>query len=220
MRAGGFQGDDEMDRQAQHRPAHGAYGVQTTRAAASDRPQMRHPDRWLAALRIVVGLWFLKAILTKLTVTLAWGVLPVPVASDRWIAVMPKLIAQYAAEHPIPAYRAFLLDVVAPNEVFAHLTALGEVAVGLSLTLGLLTEVGAFFGLLQVVFYGLAVQHTSPGQQGFHVLLATSMLAFLFARAGRVWGVDAWRSRRGTVAAWLARARSAPGAAVVSRGDA
>jgi hypothetical protein len=36
----------------------------------------------------------------------------------------------------------------------------------------------------------------TPGQQGFHLVLAASMIAFLFARAGRVWGLDAWLRAR------------------------
>ena len=158
---------------------------------------MRHPERWLAVLRITVGLWFLKSIATKVSVALAAGFLPVPVASERWIETMPKLLARYAAENPFPAYKAFLLGTVVPNQAFAHLTALGEVAVGLSLVLGLFTEVGAVAGALQVIFYGLAVQHMSPGQQGFHVMLFAMMVAFLFARAGRTWGIDAVLARRG-----------------------
>ncbi len=31
-------------------------------------PTMRSPERWLAVLRIAVGLWFLKALVTKLSV--------------------------------------------------------------------------------------------------------------------------------------------------------
>jgi YVTN family beta-propeller protein len=157
---------------------------------------MRHPDRWLALLRITVGLWFLKSILTKISIALLAGFIPTPVASPRWIATMPKLIARYAADNPFPAYKAFLLGTVVPNHAYAHLTALGEVAVGLSLTFGLLTEVGAVFGALQVITYGLAVQHMSSGQQGFHVMLLAMMLAFLFAGAGRTWGLDAVLAER------------------------
>jgi YVTN family beta-propeller protein len=154
--------------------------------------EMRHPDRWLAVLRLTVGAWFLKSLFTKISIGFLAGFIPVPEASPRWIATMPKLIARYAADNPFPAYKAFLLGTVVPNHTFAHLTALGEVAVGLSLTLGLLTEVGAVFGALQVIMYGLAVQHMSAGQQGFHVMLLAMMLAFLFAHAGRTWGLDAW----------------------------
>jgi thiosulfate dehydrogenase (quinone) large subunit len=153
---------------------------------------MRNPDRWLAVLRIVVGAWFLKSLFSKLAIGMAWGVIPAPVASDRWLETMPRLIERYAAENPFPAYKAFLLETVAPNPAFAHLTALGEVAIGLSLTFGLLTVLGASFGALQVMFYGMAVQHMSPGQQGFHVMLLAMMIAFLFARAGRTWGLDGW----------------------------
>jgi thiosulfate dehydrogenase (quinone) large subunit len=164
---------------------------------------MRHPQRWLAVLRVVVGLWFLKSLLTKLTIVLAWGFLPVPAATDRWVTVMPKLIAKYAAENPIEWYRDILLNVVIPNShIFAQLTALGEVAIGISLTFGFLTTLGAFFGSIQVICYGLAVQHMSSGQQGFHVMLFSMMVAFFFARAGRYLGVDAWLGRRYPKSIW------------------
>jgi uncharacterized membrane protein YphA (DoxX/SURF4 family) len=153
---------------------------------------MRAPERWIAAQRMVVGVWFAKSILTKLGFVLVGGFLPLPAASARWQAVMPKLIAKYASDNPFPWYKSFLLDTVIPNShVFATITALGEIGVGLSLLLGLLTPLGAFFGLIQVLFYGMAVQQQSSGQQGFHVMLFILMLTFLFARAGRRWGVDA-----------------------------
>jgi uncharacterized membrane protein YphA (DoxX/SURF4 family) len=105
---------------------------------------------------------------------------------------MPKLIAKYASDNPFPWYKSFLLDTVIPNShVFATITALGEIGVGLSLLLGLFTPLGAFFGLIQVLCYGMAVQQQSSGQQGFHVMLFILMLTFLFSRAGRRWGLDA-----------------------------
>ena len=165
---------------------------------------MRLPQRGLAALRIVVGLWFLKSVLTKLG--LVWlGVVPLPGASARWQTVMPRLLARYAAENPVEFYRDFLLHTVIPNSAFfATLTALGETAVGLGLTLGLLTPLASVVGLVLVVSYGLATSHMGPSQQGFHVLLFACMAVFLLTRAGRAWGVDGWlRARRGR--SWLAR---------------
>jgi hypothetical protein len=38
----------------------------------------------------------------------------------------------------------------------------------------------------------------SFGQQGFHVLLITSMVLFLVTRAGRVWGLDGLLLRYGS----------------------
>jgi uncharacterized membrane protein YphA (DoxX/SURF4 family) len=160
---------------------------------AADPSGMRAPARWIALLRIVVGAWFAKGVITKLTIVFAWGFLPVPAASDRWVAAMPKLLAKYAADNPFPAYRAYLLDRVIPDPAFyANLTAFGEAFVGLSLLAGLLTPLGAVTGLALTLLYGLAVQHMSSGQLGFHVILATSMVAFYFSRAGREWGCDAW----------------------------
>jgi uncharacterized membrane protein YphA (DoxX/SURF4 family) len=156
------------------------------------RTMMRAPARWLAVLRMVVGAWFFKSIITKLGFVIVGGFLPLPAASARWTAVMPKLLAKYASDNPFPWYQSFLLDTVVPNtHFFATLTALGEIGVGTSLLFGIFAPVGAIFGLMQVVFYGLAVQQQSSGQQGFHVMLFSMMLAFHFARAGRCWGIDA-----------------------------
>ena len=39
---------------------------------------MTRPSQWLAVLRILVGLYFVKSLVTKMTVVLAGGVLPLP----------------------------------------------------------------------------------------------------------------------------------------------
>jgi thiosulfate dehydrogenase [quinone] large subunit len=159
---------------------------------------MRFPERWLAVLRIVVGLWFLKGVVTKLSVTLAWGVLPVPTASERWIHTLPILAGKYAAGNPIGVVKSFLEHTVIPHpQLFAQLTAFGEAVVGLGLTFGFLTALASALGLWLVVNYGLATQWLGFSQQGFHVVLGACMVAFLMSRAGRYWGLDAWlRARR------------------------
>ena len=155
-----------------------------------------HPAEWLAVLRIVVGLYFVKSLVTKMTLVLLGGVVPIPAVSARWLEVMPKLVTKQASENPIAFYKHFLEATVLPNSsFFAHLTAWGETVVGIGLTLGLLTGVASLIGVVLVVNYGLATQWMSPGQQGFHLVLFFLMLAFLFARAGRTWGLDAWLAR-------------------------
>ncbi len=154
---------------------------------------MAHPVQWLAVIRIVIGLYFAKAMLTKMTVVLVGGVLPVPAVQDRWVSVMPTIVAKQAAGNPLPFYKHFLEDtVLTHSNLFAHLTAWGEVITGVGLTLGLLTGVASLVGLLLVINYGLATQWMSAGQQGFHLVLVTLMVTFFFARAGRTWGLDAW----------------------------
>jgi uncharacterized membrane protein YphA (DoxX/SURF4 family) len=168
--------------------------------AYSSRPavSMSHPDRWLAFLRIVVGLYFAKAVYTKLGLVMVGGVLPLPGGSERWIHTMPTIVTKQASENPILFYKHFLDNTVLTHpELFAHLTALGEAITGIGLTLGLLTGVASLVGLVLVANYGLATQWMSPGQQGFHIVLFALMLAFFFSRAGRTWGLDArlWSAR-------------------------
>ncbi|HEY6222210.1 MAG TPA: TQO small subunit DoxD [Gemmatimonadales bacterium] len=171
----------------------------------NDASAVRSPDHWLAVLRIVVGLWFLKGVLTKLSLTLAWGFLPVPTASERWLHTMPILIAKYADGNPIGVVKTFLEQTVLPHSaVFAHLTAFGEAAVGIGLTLGLLTPVAAALGLWLVLNYGFATQWLGFSQQGFHVILAACMIAFFFSRVGRTWGLDA-RLRNRWPESWMTR---------------
>jgi uncharacterized membrane protein YphA (DoxX/SURF4 family) len=171
-----------------------------------DRPVgPSHAVEWLAVLRVAVGLYFVKTLVTKMSIVLAGGVLPVPVVSDRWLATMPKIVAKQASENPIAFYKQFLEDVVLKHsDVFAHLTAWGETVAGLGLTLGLCTGLASLVGLALVTNYGLATQWMSPGQQGFHLLLFTLMLAFFFSRAGRRWGLDGLIAER-KPGSWLTR---------------
>ena len=158
---------------------------------------MSNPAQWLALLRIVVGLYFVKSLITKMGIVMLGGVLPLPAVSERWLTVMPKIVAKQASENPLSFYKHFLEGTVIPHSsVFAQLTAWGETVTGLGLTLGLLTGLASLAGLILVINYGLATQWMSPGQQGFHLVLFFLMLAFFFARAGRTWGFDGWLARR------------------------
>lgn len=158
---------------------------------------MDHPEEWLAVLRIVVGLYFVKSLVTKMSIVLLGGVVPIPAVSERWLTVMPKIVAKQASENPLAFYKQFLEGTVLQHSsVFAQLTAWGETVTGIGLTLGLLTGLASLVGFILVINYGLATQWMSSGQQGFHLVLFFLMLAFFFARAGRTWGLDRWLVRR------------------------
>ena len=174
--------------------------------AYSSRPAvaMSHPDRWLAFLRIVVGLYFAKAVYTKLGIVMVGGILPLSAASQRWIHTMPTIVTKQASDNPILFYKDFLEHTVLTHpQLFAHLTALGEAITGIGLTLGLLTGLASLVGLVLVTNYGLATQWMSPGQQGFHIVLFALMITFFAARVGRTWGLDAmlWSARPGSLLA-------------------
>jgi len=152
---------------------------------------MKIPQFWLAVLRIVVGAWFLKAVWTKLTVEFAWGVVPYLAVSPRFIGFQPKRVAEFANGNPVEWYKQFLEGTVLPNaRLFANLQGYGEVVVGIGLVLGFCVGLTALLGLFLALNYGLATQWMTFGQQGFHVLLITSMIIFLGTRAGRVGGLD------------------------------
>jgi thiosulfate dehydrogenase (quinone) large subunit len=192
-------------------PAVWSFAVETTVLAdprADERPRSQtarppHEDgtleagRALALLRMVVGFWFVKTLWTKVGFVTIGGVIPVPAASERWIAFLPRRLAEWAEINPLGWQRDFLLDVAIPNApLFAHLTVFGEVAVGLGLLLGLLTRWAALGGIFLVTTYYLASAGVPFNQQGLHVLLTACLLVFLLAHAGRTWGLDGWRARR------------------------
>jgi thiosulfate dehydrogenase [quinone] large subunit len=154
---------------------------------------MSHPSRWLALLRICVGLWFVKALWTKMDIVLLGGVVPFLGVEPRWLQIMPALVAKQAADNPILWYKAFVEQtVLAHPALFATLIAWGETLVGLSLTLGLFAGLGALGGLWLSLNYGLATWHINSASQGFHYMLVTSMVVLFLARSGRALGLDAW----------------------------
>lgn len=150
---------------------------------------IQHADRGVALMRIVVGFWFLKAGFSHLAFT------PMPWVNARWAEIMPKIVAGNAKEHPFAFYKAFLEDVVLPNSnLFASLSGIGELLVGISLTLGLLSGLGALGGLFLTIIYGL-MTIASVNSQGFHLILLAAMIVFLVTRPGRLWGVDSVLAR-------------------------
>lgn len=152
---------------------------------------MRRADRWLAVIRIVTGLWFAKGLLSKFTWT------PFPAVSERWIAFLPERLNEYVQAGPPEWYREFLVGTAIPNiKLFAQLTAIGEVLVGLGLLLGFLTVLTSIGGLFLIGNYFFASLGMGFNQEGFHVLLITVLLAFIGARAGRTWGLDRGIVRR------------------------
>jgi thiosulfate dehydrogenase [quinone] large subunit len=158
---------------------------------------MRYPQAAIALLRIVVGAWFIKAVWTKLTIAYAAGVIPYPAVSPRFIGFHPKRVGEFAAGNPVGWYKDFLEGIVLPRaSAYATLQSYGEAVVGLGLILGLFTTLAAVVGLFLTLNYGLATQWMSFGQQGFHVLLLTSMIIFIITGAGRFWGLDQLLMRR------------------------
>ena len=73
---------------------------------------MSHPDRWLAVLRIVVGLYFVKALVTKMGIVMVGGVHPAAGRDRPLDHAMPKIVTKQASDNPILFYKQFLENTV------------------------------------------------------------------------------------------------------------
>ncbi len=152
-------------------------------------PASRVYAGWLALLRILTGLiWLIHGI-------------PKFVKSDQFMppnGFIVNYIQQGAARATGP-YHDFLLNVVQPNiGVFAELVRLGEVCVGISLVLGLLTRLGGFVGIVLTLNYmaargGLDTFNAWSSVDACMMLLSATNLVL---PTGRVVGVDALFGRR------------------------
>lgn len=150
-------------------------------------------ERWLAVLRIAVGLLFLEGGVHKLSWGGPEGHLPIPTVSPRWQQALPKRLLEFAEKNPISWYRAFLYHVAIPNgRLFASLVAWGELLLGLSLVCGLLARLASFAGFFLVGNYLLADFWMGLCQRNLGLLLLVVFLVLGSAHAGRRWGLDGW----------------------------
>lgn len=125
---------------------------------------------------------------------MAWIWLPAgieKVTSGEWLfgdgSTIAGLVGKAIADPATPSwYASFLQTVVVPNAgLFATLVALGELAVGIALLLGLLTGIAAFFGVLMNANYVLSgVLSSNP------VLIVLGALVMLAWRNSGWIGLD------------------------------
>jgi uncharacterized membrane protein YphA (DoxX/SURF4 family) len=108
-------------------------------------PSPQTYSTWLAVLRIFTGIFWLTHGVPKLLNPKFFG-------SDGMMAGM----LHEASAHSSGLYNVFLTQVVLPNaNLFSHLVAWGETLVGVSLLLGLFSQVGGFFGVFLPLNYFL-----------------------------------------------------------------
>ncbi|MBI3944925.1 MAG: DoxX family membrane protein [Armatimonadetes bacterium] len=136
------------------------------------------------AQRIAGGLWVLWSGLRK--------------ANRHGIGRIPGEIEEYAQRTPIGWYGRFLRRAVLPRgPVFARLVVAGEIGVGASLALGLLTPLAAMAGIFMHLNYLLAAgfprNHPEQAQNGALILMDAAALA---TGSGRAFGLDGLLCRR------------------------
>jgi uncharacterized membrane protein YphA (DoxX/SURF4 family) len=134
----------------------------------------------LALVRIGFGLYFLSQAISKLTT--GWMTSP-----DTLVNNFLSRAVQGGAE---PYYKPFLEGVVIPDGLlFSQLVALGELAVAISLILGLFTRLGALVVAWLTLNYMLmkGLLNNAGSIDRLYFLVA---IVFILASAGLVWGLD------------------------------
>ena len=147
--------------------------------------------RTAAVIRILTGLIFLAE---------GWSKLRGEFVRGGFAAAIKEMGAE-----TWPFWKHFLETVVAPRaEIFGWAFALGELAVGIGLILGLLTRVAAGGGVALMILILLGSGRGEPGATwdmwvtaGLTAKFALLLLVLLFAvNPGKVWGLDGWIFRR------------------------
>jgi thiosulfate dehydrogenase [quinone] large subunit len=140
----------------------------------------RHLPGWpLALFRIAYGLLYLD---------MAWQKAP-------WIGYgwLRGFIDQEIAHPTFGWYAAFLRDVVLPNfTLFAFVTFLVELSLGVALFLGVLTRLAGAIGFLWQAQIALGAFNVPGEWYWIWPLLMLPLFCFAFTGAGRVLGVDHW----------------------------
>jgi len=135
-------------------------------------------------MRVVVGIMWWQQSLWKIPPHYDWGLI-------HWMEVM--------VEHASTQLQSQLVrDLVLPNiAVFGPLVYAIEVAIAVSLILGLLTRVGAALGALMAINLWLGL-YNAPGEWPWtYMFLVVLQLIFVINPPGRSLGIDAlaWRGR-------------------------
>jgi len=137
----------------------------------------------LVLLRVFLGVIFLVAALPKVQQDFTPG--------------LTGFVEQVGLERGHPFYQQFLEQVVLTNApVFAALVTWGELLVGITLILGLLTRFSAAVALVLALNYMFAKGAwfwTPSSNDAAFVAIA---LALLIGAAGRTLGLDAFLARR------------------------
>ena len=144
-------------------------------------------QQWLAILRIGIGLWWIKSV---------------------WHKEYPKFVQSgmmnwtnaLLDNHPWPAYANFQRKIINfQPKLFPYLIVLGELAVGLGLTLGILTPI-AVVAALFLNFNYITVSGVRPKDitinecfrvdQGQNYVMIVSEIVMLFTISWAVWSLD------------------------------
>jgi thiosulfate dehydrogenase [quinone] large subunit len=147
--------------------------------------------RWLALLRILTGgIWLIHAI-------------PKFTQSDEFMPpngfIVMYITRGLQTTPPGGVYHSFLANIVQPNlPIFAEMVRLGELMVGVSLVLGVLTRLGGLGGVVLTLNYMAARGGllSFDAWASLDAALLIMSLTNLVLPTGRVLGIDMFFGKR------------------------
>lgn len=141
--------------------------------------------KWVAALRIMVGLMFLT--------TWGFNLIEGFYTPEGLLRFFTELFPQ--SENPVVIYGVFINNVILPmRNVFAPFQLVAEGLMGLALLIGLFTP---FFSLAGIFFLLNTFLATLGHDWPWAYILPIGILAVTaFTRSGHVWGLDGYLHRR------------------------
>jgi thiosulfate dehydrogenase (quinone) large subunit len=136
-----------------------------------------HTAEWLAVLRIGIGLWWIESFRHK--DKSAWFERGVGIAWAKSVA----------EKHRWAFIKRGFDAVVAPRpKAMAYVVVFGELAIGLGLTLGVLTPIAAVAGLLLNLVYFVLMIH-DWAEQGQNLMMAVIEVVILGTHAWQRWSL-------------------------------
>jgi thiosulfate dehydrogenase (quinone) large subunit len=137
---------------------------------------------WLAILRVGVGLWWLESVRHKPLRGFLRG------DSMNWVESLTR-------DHPIPVFASAIrrasLSSRRRRVATSWLVVLGELSVGISLTLGFLTPVGLLVAMFLNLNYLLLAGLKDQGEQGQNLMMLLAQAVLFATGSWRVWSLDA-----------------------------
>jgi thiosulfate dehydrogenase [quinone] large subunit len=135
-------------------------------------------DRWLAVLRIGVGLWWFESWRHK--------------NKEAWFQRNAGInwAASVAEKHRWPIVKRGFDALVAPRpKLMAYLVVFGELAIGLGLVFGFLTPIAAVAGMLLNLNYFVLMIH-DWAEQGQNSMMFLAQLVIIGAHGWSTWSID------------------------------
>jgi thiosulfate dehydrogenase [quinone] large subunit len=149
----------------------------------------------VALLRVVVGIIFLwagleKAVGAGLGTWSAGGFLEFATAGSMGWPFVSGEIAEGTVFNPTHDFWVGVAQNQGAMAVIDYLVPLGQIGIGLSLILGLLTRFGAAMGALMMLFFFVAAWEFEFGIVNQHLTYAVVCAALAGVGAGKYWGLD------------------------------